>query len=94
MKPLDVVQSFYEALGRGDATAALAVLDDAVQWTEAEGFSDSDVNALAAAGYDRRAAVAIALAAAGKTLVNTVAHLSKVEIDEGFQGAPKIESAQ
>lgn len=38
MKPLDAVQSFYEALGRGDAPAALAVLDDAVQWTEAEGF--------------------------------------------------------
>ena len=36
--PVYVVQSFYEALGRGDATAALAVLDDAVQWTEAEGF--------------------------------------------------------
>jgi len=47
--------------------------------------SDSDVNALKAAGYDRRAAVAIALAAAAKTLVNTVAHLSKVAIDEGFQ---------
>ena len=38
MKPLDVVQSFYEALGRGDAPAALAVLDNAVQWTEAKGF--------------------------------------------------------
>jgi ketosteroid isomerase-like protein len=38
MKPLDVVQSFYQALGRGEAFAALAVLDDAVQWTEAEGF--------------------------------------------------------
>lgn len=47
--------------------------------------SDSDVNALTSAGYDRRAVVAIALAAAGKTLVNTVAHLSKVEIDDGFQ---------
>ena len=51
--------------------------------------SDSDVNALKAAGYDQRAAVAIALAAAGKTLVNTVAHLSKVEIDEGFQATPE-----
>ncbi len=38
MKPIDVVQSFYDALGRGDAPAALGVLDDAVQWTEAEGF--------------------------------------------------------
>lgn len=54
--------------------------------------SDSDVNALTAAGYDRRAAVAIALAAAGKTLVNAVAHLSKVEIDAGFQPESKTES--
>ncbi|KVQ34954.1 alpha/beta hydrolase [Burkholderia cepacia] len=46
--------------------------------------SDSDVNALKAAGFDRRAAVAIAMAVAGKTLVNTVAHLSKIEIDAGF----------
>ncbi len=50
--------------------------------------SDSDVRALTAAGYDRRAAVAIALAASGKTLVNTVAHLSQVEIDEGFKAKP------
>ena len=49
--------------------------------------SDSDVNALKAAGYDRRAAVAIALAAAGKTLVNAVAHLSHAEIDAGFRPA-------
>lgn len=56
--------------------------------------SDSDVNALRAAGYDQRAAVAIALAAAGKTLVNTVAHLSKVEIDESFQATSAIESVQ
>jgi hypothetical protein len=40
---------------------------------------------LRAAGFDRRAAVAIAMAVAGKTLVNTVAHLSRVEIDAGFQ---------
>jgi pimeloyl-ACP methyl ester carboxylesterase/alkylhydroperoxidase family enzyme len=47
--------------------------------------SDSDVNALRAVGYDHRAAVAIALAAAAKTLVNTVAHLSRPEIDAGFR---------
>src|ERR1700722_3907306 len=35
MKPLEVVKSFYEALGRGDALAALALLNDAVEWTEA-----------------------------------------------------------
>ena len=51
--------------------------------------SDSDVNALRAAGYDHRAAVAIALAVAGKTFVNTVAHLSRPKIDAGFQAAPK-----
>jgi pimeloyl-ACP methyl ester carboxylesterase/alkylhydroperoxidase family enzyme len=47
--------------------------------------SDSDVNALRAAGFDHRAVVAIALAAAGKTFVNTVAHLSRPAIDAGFQ---------
>lgn len=47
--------------------------------------SDSDVTALKAAGYDQRAAVAIALACAGKTLVNTVAHLVRPEIDAGFR---------
>ncbi|MDR5782939.1 carboxymuconolactone decarboxylase family protein [Caballeronia sp. LZ065] len=47
--------------------------------------SDSDVNALKAAGFDHRAMVAIALAAAAKTLVNTVAHLSRPEIDAAFR---------
>ncbi len=47
--------------------------------------SDSDVNALKAQGYDQRATVAIALAAAAKTLVNTVAHMSRPEIDPGFR---------
>lgn len=56
--------------------------------------SDSDVNALKAVGYDRRAAVAIALAAAGKTLVNTVAHLSRVDIDTGFQAVAEAVSAK
>ncbi len=56
--------------------------------------SDSDVDALKAAGYDHRAAVAIALAAAAKTLANTVAHLSRTEIDAGFQPTSKIASAK
>lgn len=46
--------------------------------------SDSDVNALRAVGYDSRAMVAIALAAAAKTLVNAVAHLARTPIDPGF----------
>ncbi|MGA0599106.1 alpha/beta fold hydrolase [Caulobacter sp. KR2-114] len=46
--------------------------------------SDSDVAALLNAGYDRRAVVAIALAAASKTLVNSVAQLSRAEIDVAF----------
>ncbi|GAB2874094.1 hypothetical protein GCM10027093_07000 [Paraburkholderia jirisanensis] len=56
--------------------------------------SDSDVNALKAAGFDQRAVVAIALAAAAKTLVNTVAHLSRPEIDAGFLPAPVVAAAQ
>jgi pimeloyl-ACP methyl ester carboxylesterase/alkylhydroperoxidase family enzyme len=48
--------------------------------------SDSDVAVLKAAGYGREAVVAIAMAVAGKVLVNTVAHLSKVEVDGPFMG--------
>jgi len=51
--------------------------------------SDSDVNALLAAGYDRRATVALALAAGAKTLVNTVAHLSRPALDKGLVFAPE-----
>jgi pimeloyl-ACP methyl ester carboxylesterase/alkylhydroperoxidase family enzyme len=47
--------------------------------------SDSDVNVLLSAGFDRRAAVALALVAGAKVLVNTVAHLSRPAIDSGFQ---------
>jgi alkylhydroperoxidase family enzyme len=47
--------------------------------------SDSDVMALLAAGYDRRGVVALALAAGAKTLVNTVAHLSRAALDPEFQ---------
>ena len=36
MNPLEVVKSFYEALGRSDLRNALALLDDSVEWTEAE----------------------------------------------------------
>lgn len=46
--------------------------------------SDSDVAALQAAGLDRAAAVAIALAVAAKSLANAVAHLSRAEIDAPF----------
>jgi alkylhydroperoxidase family enzyme len=46
--------------------------------------SDSDVKALLAVGYDRRAVVALALAAGAKTLVNTVTHLSRPVPDPGF----------
>lgn len=56
--------------------------------------SDSDVNAFKAAGFDHRAAVAVALAAGAKTLVNTVAHLSRPALDEGFKPAPTTASTQ
>jgi ketosteroid isomerase-like protein len=36
MTPLEVVNSFYEALSLGHAPAAIALLDDEVKWTEAE----------------------------------------------------------
>jgi hypothetical protein len=44
--------------------------------------------ALIAAGLDRRAAVAIALAVASKTFANAVAHFARPEIDAAFQSAP------
>ena len=56
--------------------------------------SDSDVTALTAAGFNHRTAVAIAFAVAAKTLVNTVAHLSQVEIDAGFRQVPMVVAAE
>ncbi len=38
MSPLNVVQDFYAALGRGDVAAVLGLLDPQVEWTEAERF--------------------------------------------------------
>ncbi len=35
---VDTVRSFYAALGRGDVSAVLALLDANVEWTEAERF--------------------------------------------------------
>ncbi len=46
--------------------------------------SDSDIAALKAAGYGKRAALAIAFAVAAKVLVNTAAHLARPDIDAGF----------
>ncbi len=36
--PVDMVRHFYDALGRGDVPAVLALLDAQVEWTEAERF--------------------------------------------------------
>ena len=36
--PVKLVQRFYAALGRGDISAVLTVLDPDVEWTEAERF--------------------------------------------------------
>ena len=38
MSPLDIVRNFYDALGRGDVAAVVALLSDQLEWTEAEGF--------------------------------------------------------
>jgi ketosteroid isomerase-like protein len=38
MNPLNIVQDFYAALGRGDVAAVLRLLDPQVEWTEAERF--------------------------------------------------------
>jgi uncharacterized protein len=36
--PVTVVRRFYDALGRGDVASVLSLLDDKVEWTEAERF--------------------------------------------------------
>jgi len=95
---LGATADVVEALRNGGALAdprleAVRRFADAIASNRTQ-VSDSDVNALKAVGYDRRAAVAIALAAAGKTLVNTVAHLSKVEIDAGFESTSKTQAAR
>jgi hypothetical protein len=36
--PVDTVRRFYDALGRGDVSAVLSLLDAQVAWTEAERF--------------------------------------------------------
>ena len=38
MSPTETVRTFYAALGRGDAYAALTLLSDKLEWTEADGF--------------------------------------------------------
>lgn len=38
MSSTQTVQSFYDALKRGDVPAVLALLSDDLTWTEAEGF--------------------------------------------------------
>ena len=38
IKPVDVVRRFYDALGRGDVSGVLALLDERIEWTEAERF--------------------------------------------------------
>ncbi|MBU6425535.1 MAG: alpha/beta fold hydrolase [Rhodospirillales bacterium] len=48
--------------------------------------SDSDIKALKAAGYDQRAAIAIAFAVSIKALANAAAHLARPEIDAAFLG--------
>jgi uncharacterized protein len=36
--PVEIVQRFYDALGRADVPGVLATLNDNVEWTEAERF--------------------------------------------------------
>ncbi len=36
--PIEIVRSFYDALGRGDVPGVLSRLHDKLEWTEAEGF--------------------------------------------------------
>lgn len=43
-KSLAVVQSVYDAFGRGDVPAVLGAFDPAIEWNEAEGFLYAEGN--------------------------------------------------
>ncbi|HVY17333.1 MAG TPA: alpha/beta fold hydrolase [Rhodopila sp.] len=83
----DIVEALREGGPLGDPKLEAVRRFAAAIASKRTQVSDSDVHALRAAGYDHRTAVAIALAAAAKTLVNTVAHLARPEIDAGFRPA-------
>ena len=83
--PADVVEALRNGGSLKDAKLEAVRRFAAAIASKHTQVSDSDVKELTAAGYDQRAAVAIALAAGAKTLVNTVAHLSRPEIDGGFR---------
>jgi uncharacterized protein len=38
MTTLEVIKSFYDKLGQGDVAAVMALLNNDLEWTEAEGF--------------------------------------------------------
>ncbi len=38
MQPIETIKSFYGALGRGDVAHVVALLNDPLEWTEAQGF--------------------------------------------------------
>ena len=82
----DIVEALRQGTPLGDAKLEAVRRFSAAISSKHTQVSDSDVNALTAAGFDRRAAVGIALAAAAKTFANAVAHLSRPEIDAAFQG--------
>jgi pimeloyl-ACP methyl ester carboxylesterase/alkylhydroperoxidase family enzyme len=82
---VDVVQALRNGSTIPDSRLEAVRRFAAAVATNRTQVSDSDVNALKAAGFDHRAMVTIALAAAAKTLVNTVAHLSRPEIDAAFR---------
>ncbi|QMV18673.1 alpha/beta fold hydrolase [Granulicella sp. 5B5] len=87
--PADVVETIRHGGAFKDVKLeAVRRFADAIA-TKRTQVSDSDVNALTSAGYDKRAAVAIAMAAGAKTLANTVAHLSRVAIDDDFKEEAK-----
>ncbi len=57
--------------------------------------SDADLEGIQAAGYDRKAIVAIALAVSAKFFANAIAHIAQPAVDAGFADAlPKLANEQ
>ena len=40
---VDIARSSYEAFGRGDLDGALAMMDEAIEWHQAQGLPHGDV---------------------------------------------------
>jgi AhpD family alkylhydroperoxidase len=93
---LGAAPEIVRAVGRGGTIkdpklAALRRFTEALTVTRGQ-VPDAEVDAFLAAGYDRRAVVAVAFGVAVKTFANTLAHLAQTPVDAAF--APALAGLQ